>query len=462
MLRSFLLLFLFTSTNILADILLSSPKIKLNAQDQRVIELKIQNVNLSDGDIILQEYKGVNPINDNDIDYTLIKSFESYQTFTIVLSREYQEDYFSFKILIKDSFAKDIFIFLPSKIRKYYKEGTNKRSIENLKKTPIRSNNPPILERKIKEEPPSYRANYFSLKKEIQEEPDLPPAEPLQLEPIVIKGSEITTAWSMAKKIKGDKENISIYQIMWSIYLGNKEAFINENINLVRKDIDIYVPSDSEIENISYEIARDSILEMNESYAQRLRSASKSLLVLTAPKIIEDVQENTIVEIKEETSQISFDENIDPKSLIEENTKQVNLGLENESLDNLLDKNKSSNDPKQDNFEIFDLIFISLISLASGIFLALIFIQLRKIKDSKSIEYDFEEALDDDSIFSSLPSGLSIENNKDQQQFDLAVTYYEMNNMEDAKSILDNLIKNSEDEGIKTASSNLLDKINLK
>ena len=437
MLRSFLLLFLFTSTNILADILLSSPKIKLNAQDQRVIELKIQNVNLSDGDIILQEYKGENPINDNDIDYTLIKSFESYQTFTIVLSKEYLEDYFSFKILIKNKFAKDIFIFLPSKIRNYYQESTSQQSFESLKTTQIKSNNLPILEEMVKEESAS-------------------------IEPIIIKGSEITTAWSIAKKIKGDKKNISIYQIMWSLYLGNKEAFIDENINLIRKDIDIYVPSDSEIENISYEIARDSILKMNESFAQSLRSASQSLLVLTAPKIIDDVQENTIVEIKEETPQISLDENIDPKSLIEENTKQINLGLENEALDNLLDKNKSSNDVDQGKFEIFDLIFISLISIASGIFLALIFIQLRKIKDSKSIEYDFEEALDDDSILSSLPSGLSIENNKDQQQFDLAVTYYEMNNMEDAKSILDNLIKNSEDEVIKTASSNLLDKLNKK
>ena len=453
MLRSFLLLFLFASTNILADILLSSPKIKLNAQDQVVVELKIQNANLSDGDILLQEYKGENPISDNDIDYTLIKSFESHQTFTIVLSREYREDYFSFKILIKDNFTKDIFIFLPSKIRKYYQENTNQRSIENLKTTQIKSNKQPTLERKIQEEPPSYRANYFSLKTEIQEEPP-------STEPIIIKGSEITTAWSIAKQIKGDKENISIYQIMWSIYLGNKKAFINENINLIRQDIDVYVPSDSEIENISYEIARDSILKMNESYAQSFGSASKSLLVLTAPKIIEDVQENTIVEIKEETSQISFDESIDPQSLIEENTKQINLGIENEPLDDLLDENELSNDAEQGNFEIFDLIFISLISLASGIFLALIFIQLRKIRDSKNIEYDFEEALDDESDLSSLPSGLSIENDKDQQQFDLAVTYYEMNNLEDAKSILNNLIKNSEDEGIKTASSNLLDKLN--
>ena len=453
MLRSLLLLLLFSSTNILADILLSSPKIKLNAQDQVVVELKIQNANLSDGDILLQEYKGENPISDNDIDYTLIKSFESHQTFTIVLSREYQEDYFSFKILIKDDFTKDIFIFLPSKIRKYYQENINQRSIENPKTTQIKSNKQPTLERKIQEEPPSYRANYFSLKTEIQEEPPT-------TEPIIIKGSEITTAWSMAKQIKGDKENVSIYQIMWSIYLGNKKAFINENINLIRQDIDVYVPSDSEIENISYEIARDSILKMNESYAQSFGSASKSLLVLTAPKIIEDVQENTIVEIKEETSQISFDESIDPQSLIEENTKQINLGIENESLDNLLDENQLSNDAEQGNFEIFDLIFISLISLASGIFLALIFIQLRKIKDTKNIEYDFEEALDDESVLSSLPSGLSIENDKDQQQFDLAVTYYEMNNLEDAKSILNNLIKNSEDEGIKTASSNLLDKLN--
>jgi FimV-like protein len=441
-LRSFLLFLLFSSTNIFADIFLSSPQIKLNAQDQRVIELKIQNAKLSDGDILLQEYKGENPISDDDIDYTLIKSFDSYQTFTIVLSREYQEDYFSFKILIKDDFAKDIFIFLPSKIRNYYQESTNQRNYENLKTAPIKPSNQPTIERKKQEE--------------------LLSIEPINIEPIIFKGSEITTAWSMAKQIKGDKENISIYQIMWSIYLGNKEAFLNENINLIRKDIDIYVPSDSEIENISYEIAKDSILKMNESFAQSLKSATKSLLVLTAPKIIEDVKESAIVEIKEETPQISFDENIDPKSLIEENTKQINLSLENESLDDLLDKNKLSNDPEQGQFEIFDLIFISLISLASGIFLALIFIQLRKIRDAKNIEYDFEEALDDDSILSSLPSGLSIENDKDQQQFDLAVTYYEMNNMEDAKSILNNLIKTSQDLDIKAASSNLLDKLNKK
>ena len=157
---------------------------------------------------------------------------------------------------------------------------------------------------------------------------------------------------------------------------------------------------------------------------------------------------------------ISFDENLDPKTLVEENTKQFTLGLENEAFENLLNEEKSTNTQDQNRFEVFDLIFISLISLASGILLALIFIQLRNIKTSKVIDYDFEEALDDDSILSNIPSDLSIDNNKDQQQFDLAVLYFEMNDIDNAKKILDSLIKQSDDDEIKAASNSLLNKIN--
>lgn len=434
MLRHLLLFLIFSSTNIFADILLSSPKIKLNAQDQRVIELKIQNADLRDGDILLKEYKTDNIIDETNIDYTLINSFESYQIFTIALSKDYDEDYFSFKISIKDSFSKDIFIFLPSKIRNFYQENPDKKTYETITPKKIESNKQPVSIPKI--------------------EP-----KPSNSEPQIFKASEITTVWSMAKKIKGSNENISIYQIMWSIYLGNKEAFLNENINLIRKDIDIIVPSNTQIENVSYEIARDSILRMNESFSQSLKSASKSLLILTAPKIIDDVEETNNNEIKEDASQVSFDENIDPKTLIEENTRQISIGLENEALDNLLDEEIQSSNQEQNSFEVFDIIFISLISLASGALLALIFIQLRNIRNSKNIEYDFEEALDDNSTLSSMPSDLSIENNKDQQQFDLAVTYYEMNDKSSAKNILTNLIKDTEDDEIKTASQALLIKV---
>ncbi len=434
MLRHLLLFLIFSSTNIFADILLSSPKIKLNAQDQRVIELKIQNADLRDGDILLKEYKTDNIIDETNIDYTLINSFDSYQIFTIALSKDYDEDYFSFKISIKDSFSKDIFIFLPSKIRNFYQENPDTKTYETITPKKIESNKQPVSISKIQ-------------------------SKPSNSEPQILKASEITTVWSMAKKIKGSNENISIYQIMWSIYLGNKEAFLNENINLIRKDIDIIVPSNTQIENVSYEIARDSILRMNESFSQSLKSASKSLLILTAPKIIDDVEETNNNEIKEDASQVSFDENKDPKTLIEENTRQISIGLENEALDNLLDKEIQSSNQEQNSFEVFDIIFISLISLASGALLALIFIQLRNIRNSKNIEYDFEEALDDNSILSSMPSDLSIENNKDQQQFDLAVTYYEMNDKSSAKNILTNLIKDTEDDEIKTASQALLIKV---
>ena len=434
MLRHLLLFLIFSSTNIFADILLSSPKIKLNAQDQRVIELKIQNADLRDGDILLKEYKTDNIIDETNIEYTLINSFDSYQIFTIALSKDYDEDYFSFKISIKDSFSKDIFIFLPSKIRNFYQENPDKKIYETITPKKIESNKQPVSISKIQ-------------------------SKPSNSEPQILKASEITTVWSMAKKIKGSNENISIYQIMWSIYLGNKEAFLNENINLIRKDIDIIVPSNTQIENVSYEIARDSILRMNESFSQSLKSASKSLLILTAPKIIDDVEETNNNEIKEDASQVSFDENIDPKTLIEENTRQISIGLENEALDNLLDEEIQSSNQEQNSFEVFDIIFISLISLASGALLALIFIQLRNIRNSKNIEYDFEEALDDNSTLSSMPSDLSIENNKDQQQFDLAVTYYEMNDKSSAKNILTNLIKDTEDDEIKTASQALLIKV---
>ena len=434
MLRHLLLFLIFSSTNIFADILLSSPKIKLNAQDQRVIELKIQNADLRDGDILLKEYKTDNIIDETNIDYTLINSFESYQIFTIALSKDYDEDYFSFKISIKDSFSKDIFIFLPSKIRNFYQEIPDTKTYKTITPKKIESNKQSVSISKIE-------------------------SKPSNSEPQILKASEITTVWSMAKKIKGSNENISIYQIMWSIYLGNKEAFLNENINLIRKDIDIIVPSNTQIENVSYEIARDSILRMNESFSQSLKSASKSLLILTAPKIIDDVEETNNNEIKEDASQVSFDENIDPKTLIEENTRQISIGLENEALDNLLDEEIQSSNQEQNSFEVFDIIFISLISLASGALLALIFIQLRNIRNSKNIEYDFEEALDDNSTLSSMPSDLSIENNKDQQQFDLAVTYYEMNDKSSAKNILTNLIKDTEDDEIKTASQALLIKV---
>ena len=457
MLRYLFFLSLVFSINAFSDVFLSSPKIKLNAQDQRVIEFRIENERIKDGDITLNEYKTNNPIDESFIEYTLINDFGNYYIFTIVLDDEYLEDYFSFKILIKENFAKDIFIYLPSKVRNTFNNPEpNKPERISSRNTFSLSKNQSAVSKKLEQVEPNI------LKEDIEENSVINKKE--QIEPEIqqndiFKSSDITTVWSMAEKIKGQNENISIYQVMWSIYLGNRKAFLNDNINLIRADLDISIPSLNDIESISFQIAKESILDMNESYASRLQSATKSLLVLTAPNVIEDTNDSEEIELKAEAqNQIDFDNKTEPEILIEQNTKQIKLEVENEILDELTEL-KQTIAEVDNKFQTFDLIFISLISLASGVLLALIFIQIRNMRTSREIRYDFEEAPDDKSSLTTLPSDLSIKNDIDQQQYDLAVTYYEMSDKENAEALLKNLIQTTKNSEIRKASEDLLEKV---
>ena len=464
MLRYLFLLSLVFSLNAYSDVFLSSPKIKLNAQNQRVIEFRIENERINDGDITLNEYKTNNPIDESFIEYTLINDFGNYHTFTIVLDDEYLEDYFSFKILIKENFAKDIFIYLPSKVRSSFNNSEPYKPERVSSETTFSlSKNQNAVSKKLEEVEPDIliedkeeniedKEENIVLNKTEQIEPEIQQND-------IFKSSEITTVWSMAEKIKGQNENISIYQVMWSIYLGNRKAFLNDNINLIRADLDISIPSLNDIESISFQIAKESILDMNESYASRLQSATKSLLVLTAPNVIEDINDGKEVELKtEDQNQIDFENKTDPEILIEQNTKQIRLEVENEILDELTELKQTITEV-DNKFQTFDLIFISLISLASGVLLALIFIQIRNMRTSKEIQYDFEEASDDKSSLTTLPSDLSIKNDIDQQQFDLAVTYYEMSDKENALALLKNLIQTTKNSEIREASEDLLEKV---
>ncbi len=440
MLRYLLLLPLIFCLNIFADVSLSSPKIKLNDKDQRIIEFKIENESINDGDIILKEYKTNNPLDESFIAYTLINDYGNYQTFTIVLDDEYLENYFSFKILIKENFAKDIFIYLPSKVRNTF------------------NNSKPYKPERISSE------TTFSLAKsrkvvsnkveQVEKvEPEIQATE-------IIKSSEITTVWSMAEKIKSQNQDISIYQIMWSIYLGNSKAFIDDNINLIRKDIDISIPTQSEMRQVSLEFAKESFIEMNESFSKRFSSASKSLLVLTAPKNAE-IEQKDITDIKKSDEQyISIDGDFAPEDFIENNTKELGVNVSAESAEEFLEKVEDSKEETPNtNFQLMDIIFISLLSLISGILLALIYINFRKIKDSKtSIDYDFDEPKEDNSK-NIMPNDLSIKNDESQQQLDLAVMYIEMDDYENAKLILKDLIKKTKDESLLSNANILLDKI---
>ena len=427
--------------NIFADVSLSSPKIKLNDKDQRIIEFKIENESINDGDIILNEYKTNNPIDESFIAYTLINDYGNYQTFTIVLDDEYLEDYFSFKILIKENFAKDIFIYLPSRVRNAFNNPEPYKPERVSSETTFSlSKNQNVVSKKLEEVEPDIliedKEENIVLNTTEQIEPEIQQND-------IFKSSEITTVWSMAEKIKGQNENISIYQVMWSIYLGNRKAFLDDNINLIRADLDISIPSLNDIESISFQIAKESILDMNESYASRLQSATKSLLVLTAPNVIEDINDGKEVELKiEDQNQIDFENKTDPEILIEQNTKQIRLEVENEILDELTELKQTITEV-DNKFQTFDLIFI----------------QIRNMRTSKEIQYDFEEASDDKSTLTTLPSDLSIKNDIDQQQFDLAVTYYEMSDKENALALLKNLIQTTKNSEIREASEDLLEKV---
>ena len=427
----FLLTFIF-SINIIGDTLLSSPSLKLNSNDQRVVTFRIQGSSIKDDDIFLQEYKSDELLKQDDISYTLLEDFSSYQTFSIVLENSYNEDYFSFKLVIKDEIAKDIFIFLPSKIKNAPKKPQPTKIYQPVR-LPIKDKFEEVIEMS-------------------------PPKET----PNLIKADDITTMWSMASSIKKETSDTSIYQIMWSIYLGNKNAFIDGNINLVRKDMDLVIPSFATMKMTSQADAKESILAMNSSFSSNFEPAVKSLLTLTAPKIIKQEKIETVAEDieKEDKNIINFndDQVSDPKKFIESNTKQFEMAVESKALDKLIEVTEEQEDKSGSGFGVSDLLFVAVVSVLSGVLIALIYIQLNPAK-KKSISYDFDEATDSSSSVDGLPKGLSIKNNHEEQQLDLAITYFEMQDYRNSKTILDDIIKITEDKNIKSSAESLLAKI---
>ena len=439
MLKLILFLIFSFSVNVFADINLSSPKLSLNQSGERVIEFKIQDGKIEDSDIFLNEYKSDEALKNDYISYTLLENFNSYQLFSIILKNEYESNYFSFKLILKDNLAKDIFIFLPSKINNTINQNEQARV---YKPQP----------QKIKTE----------IKEQNSEQEKVKPKN-IAKKNIVIKASEISTIWSIASNIQKEETNASIYQIMWSIYLGNKDAFIDENINLVRKDKDLIIPSSSKIASTSDSEARSSILAMNKSYSLSIAPGLKSLLVLTAPKIEEKPKpiESSYTDIREKKEAINQKNEItdDPRDFVEQNTKQLEVALESRVIRDLSEKVESIEEIKTvNNFGIRELLFVAIISILSGILIALIYIQLQS-RRIKNIQYDFEEAADTKESVRGLPKGLSIKNNEEEQQLDLANTYFEMNDIENCRNILNDLIKNTSNLEIKMSAQNLLEKL---
>ena len=440
---------IFLTSFVSASNLISSPKISINENGLRVIEFNIKESNIDDNDIQLFEYKSEEILDKNKIAYTLLLDNDKFSKFSIVLSESYTSDYFSFKLRVKDNLAKDIFIFLPSKARLEKPLSTNdpvKESINTLSRS---SNDKIILESEDNE-----------IEKEVI------PDEISQQEEVISAG-EIKTMWSLATDIAKTYSDLSIYQIMWSIYLGNPNAFLNENINLVRSDVDIVIPNYQAMQANSLVEAKNAIIKMNKAFSLDFKRSSKSLLTLTAPKNSSIEEAEKINEKKEDQKEPLLINNgsISPEEIIANNTSNLTFNPQNELIEDLtkISDAPEQNDPENQStgIKLIDLLFVAAISALCGVLLALIFIQLNKNR-KKAVVYDFEEAPPSGPETTALPSGLSIKNNEDEQELDLASTYIEMGELDQANVILQNLLKKSENENLKEKARELLTSIQSK
>ena len=445
--KKILAILLSLSFGIQADIALSSPKVNVNEQGQFLIKFTVNSDSrIKSKDFLLNEYQSNTPLAENLIAFTLFEEEGDFDKFTIALGNDYPEDYFSFQLVIQDELKKNVFIFLPSRYKSFSSGPEYTASKELLKK----SKTPEVKSESLTDPK-------ITLEDKL---PNIEVDEEETLEEFIIKSADITTIWSLASSI-ADKVDADIYQIMWAIFLANENAFIDGNINLVRADIDLAIPNDSVLSNISSSFAKDSIQNMNSSIKKIGVSQNvRSILTLTAPKddtetMVQQVE--TAIEIKEPsiTTPINRDmANLTPEDFIETNSKTIKLGVDNEPLEKL----QETVSVESNSVGALDLILVGLAALVAGFLIALFYIQ-RNTKKSLVISdediYDFDNPADEGGI-EGLPSGLSVKNDMDTQQLDLAMTYIEMGNTEDAKAILEELASSTDNKELRLEAKSLL------
>ena len=258
---------------------------------------------------------------------------------------------------------------------------------------------------------------------------------------IVILADEITTVWSMAESLNYD--DLSIYQVMWSIFENNRGAFIDDNINLMRNDMDILIPELQSIREIDKSYAKFSIREMIDTNTFE----TQQMLTLVAPEPEAIIEQEIEVTQEEKTQNFDIQNQeqitLDPQAIIESQTRIIEIER-NEEIE-------ISNGEINSGVNILQLLIVSLVSLAVG-FLIAIFLIKRNLVTAKN------ESKPDDAL-SSMPKGLSIKNDPFIQQFDLAITLYEMKDYEKAKILLDEIIDKAKNQKLIQQAVDLRSKI---
>ena len=258
---------------------------------------------------------------------------------------------------------------------------------------------------------------------------------------LIILADEITTVWSMAESL--NYEDLSIYQVMWSIFETNRTAFIDDNINLIRNDMDILVPELQSITEIDKSYAKFSIREMIDANSFE----TEQMLTLVAPEPEEIIEKG--IEVNQEKKVQDFDiQNqeqaaLDPQAIIESQTRIIEIER-NEEID-------ISNEEINAGASILQLLIVSLLSLVVGFLIAVFLIRRNSVTAKTELKTD-------DAV-SSMPRGLSIKNDPFIQQFDLAISLYEMKEYEKTKTLLDEIIDKAKNQKLIQQAVDLRSKI---
>tara|TARA_B100000768_G_scaffold25600_1_gene23561 strand:- start:5456 stop:6067 length:612 start_codon:yes stop_codon:yes gene_type:complete len=191
----------------------------------------------------------------------------------------------------------------------------------------------------------------------------------------------------------------------------------------------------------------------------RVSKNIKSLLTLTAPTDNTQITPTPVAPqeaIVQKDLPLPVNKNqgdLSPDDFIQSNTKTIELGVQNEPLEALQETSKEVSNSS--SIGIIDMLLVSLAALLAGFVLAVLYIR----KNSKTITeddiYGFDNPADEGGI-EGLPKGLSVKNDTDTQQLDLASTYVEMGNLSDAKQILQALVKSTDSDSVKAEAEALL------
>ena len=396
---SFFLFFIIFSSLLSSEITYLSSK---TFQDENAIQIIISinsTEEIDKSDISIFEYQTSSSIKGSLFNLSLSRVNISEYNLSFEKLKDTDSPYALFTIEIKDN-RKDFFIFL-----------SDDSYTSILQNETVEVSSPQIIE----EEKPSNE--------------------------IVILADEITTVWSMAESLNYD--DLSIYQVMWSIFENNRGAFIDDNINLIRNDMDILIPELQSIKEIDKSYAKFSIREMIDTNTFE----TQQMLTLVAPEPEAIIEQE--IEVTQEEKTQNFDiqnqeqTTLDPQAIIESQTRIIEIERDEEI--------EISNGEINSGVNILQLFIVSLVSLAVG-FLIAIFLIKRNLVTAKN------ESKPDDAL-SSMPKGLSIKNDPFIQQFDLAITLYEMKDYEKAKILLDEIIDKAKNQKLIQQAVDLRSKI---